>query len=212
MSAFRGIYYHESGDVRPGYTGASPLDYPLDQQGHVALKLHSGTAAYSSYISLISTGIVYPQHEDPLIPINQYNYFNIVGTISPIANHGIWGCLHFLPLVLNVFLARYNSGMFLSHLTEGSYGFDALYSPGIDIYQMYIVAPMVMAGMTYMGVGLIYKPHGLFAGGIKRCATFLRTFFNRCESEIDVAPSQAYFLQKRRGGSSLSPHANMDMC
>ena len=27
---FRGTYYHESGDVRPGYTGASPFDYPLN--------------------------------------------------------------------------------------------------------------------------------------------------------------------------------------
>ena len=71
------------------------------------------------------------------------------------------------------------------------------------MYQMYIVAPMVKAGMTYIGVGLIYKPHGLFAGGIKRCATFLRTFFDRCESEVNVAPSQAYFLQKRRGISPL---------
>ena len=58
---------------------------------------------------------------------------------------------------------------------------------------------MVKAGMTYMRVGLVYKPHGFFAGDIERCATFLRTFFNRCESEIDVATSQAYFLQKRRG-------------
>ena len=58
------------------------------------------------------------------------------------------------------------------------------------MYQMYIVAPMV-------------KPHGLFAGGVERCATFLRTFFNRCESEVDVAPSQAYFLRKKRGVSAL---------
>ena len=43
----------------------------------------------------------------------------------------------------------------------------------------------------------------LFAGEVERCATFLRTFFNRCESEIDVAPSQAYFLQKRRGVGPL---------
>ena len=57
--------------------------------------------------------------------------------------------------------------------------------------------------MTYIGVGLIYKPHGLFSRDIKRCATFIRTFFNRCESEIDVAPSQAYFLQKRRGVGPL---------
>ena len=101
---FQGIYYHESGDVRPGYTGVSSFDYPLDYQGHVASKLYLGTAAYSSYNGLISTGIVYPQQEDPNVKINQYNYFNITGTIPPIANHGIWGCLHFLPLVSNVFL------------------------------------------------------------------------------------------------------------
>ena len=47
VTAFQGIYYQESGDVRPGYTSVSPFDYPLDYQGHVALKLHSGTAAYS---------------------------------------------------------------------------------------------------------------------------------------------------------------------
>ena len=73
------------------------------------------------------------------------------------------------------------------------------------MYQMYIVAPMVKAGMTYVTVGLIYKPHGLFAGNVKRCATFPRAFFDRCESEIDVAPSQAYFLQKKRG---VGPHCH----
>ena len=57
--------------------------------------------------------------------------------------------------------------------------------------------------MCYIRVGLIHKPHGLFAGNVKRCATFLRTFFNRCESEINVAPSQAYFLCKRRGVGPL---------
>ena len=61
VTAFRGIYYHESGDVQPSYTGASHFDYPLDCQGHVASKLHSGMTAYSSYIWLVSTGIVYPQ-------------------------------------------------------------------------------------------------------------------------------------------------------
>ena len=46
---------------------------------------------------------------------------------------------------------------------------------------------MVKAGMTYVRVGLIHKPRGLFAGNVERCTTFLRTFFDRCESEIDVA-------------------------
>ena len=199
MTSFRGLYYHESGDIRPSYTGASPFDYPLDHEGHVASKLHSSTAAYSSYIGLILTGIVYPQQEDPAVPINQYSYFDIISMIPPIANHGIWGCLHLLSLVSNVFLACYDSGTFLLHLTEGGSGFNALGSPGIDTYQMYIIAPMVKVRMTYVGVGLIYKPHGLFAGDIERCAIFLRAFFDRCESKVDVAPSQAYFLQKRRG-------------
>ena len=103
--AFQGIYYHESGDVRPSYTGASPWDYPLDCQGHVASRLDSGVATFSSYIGLVSTGIVYSQQEDANIKIDQYSYFNITGTVPPPTHHGIWGCLHYLPLVLNIFVA-----------------------------------------------------------------------------------------------------------
>ena len=191
VTAFQGIYYHKSGNVRPNYTGASPWDFPLDHQGHMALKLHSGVAAYSSYIGLVSTGIVYPQQEDSEVKINQYNYFDITGTVPPPTNHGIWGCLHYLPLVSNIFLS-----FFLSHLTDGGYGFSTRGSPGINMYQMYIVVPMVKGGMHYIKIGLIFKPDGLFAGNVKRCATFLRTFFDSCESEINVVPSQAYFLQK----------------
>ena len=65
VTVFQGIYYYESDDVRPGYTGVSPSDHPLDCQGHVASKLHLGMAAYSSYIGLISTGIVYPHKRIP---------------------------------------------------------------------------------------------------------------------------------------------------
>ena len=203
VTEFQGTYYHELGDVRPGYTGASPWDYPLDHQGHVASKLHSSVVAYSSYIGLILTEIVYPQQEDPDIKINQYSYFDIIGTIPPPNHHGIWGCLHYLSLVSNIFLARYDSGTFLSYLTDGVYGFDTVGSPGIDMYQMYVVTPMVKGGMHYIRVGLVYKPYGLFAGNVKKCATFLRTFFGRCESEINVAPSQVHFLQKRRSVEPL---------
>ena len=89
VTGFQWIYYHKSGDVRPGYTGSSPWDYPLDHQGHVALKLHSSIAAYSSYIGLVLTSIVYPQQEDPGIKINQYSYFDIIGTIPPSNYHSI---------------------------------------------------------------------------------------------------------------------------
>ena len=131
--------------------------------------------------------------------IIQYNYFNIIESVPPPNHHGIWGCLHYLPLVSNIFLARYDLGTFLFHLTDIGYGFDSVGSPGINMYQMHVVTPMVKGGMHYVGVCLVYKLHNLFAGNIKKCATFFRTFFDRCESEIDVAPNQAYFLQKRRG-------------
>ena len=203
VTGFWGTYCHESGDVRPGYTGASPWDYFLDHQGHVALKLHSSVAVFSSYIGLVLTWIVYPQQEGLDIKINQYSYFDIIEKIPPPNHHGIWGCFHYLPLVLNVFLAWYDSGTFLSHLTDGGYGFNAVGSPGIDMYQMYVVTSMVKGGMHCVGVGLIYKTHGLFAGNVEKCATFLRTLFNGCESEINMAPSQVYFLQKRRGVGPL---------
>ena len=51
---------------------------------------NSGVAAYSSYIGLVCTRIVYPQQEDPDIKINQNNYFDIIGTVPPPTNHGIW--------------------------------------------------------------------------------------------------------------------------
>ena len=54
---FQGIYYFESGCLQPGYTNSMPCDHLLDRQGHIASVLHSGTAAYSSYIGLVALGI-----------------------------------------------------------------------------------------------------------------------------------------------------------
>ena len=136
------------------------------------LKGSHDVSTHSSYIGLISTRIDYPQQEDPNVKIDKYNYFDIIGTIPPITNHSIWGCLHFLPLVSNIFLAQYDSETFLSHLTDGGYGFDAIGSLGIDMYQMYIVAPMVKASMTYIGVDLIYKPMACLLGMLKDAPHF----------------------------------------
>ena len=70
MTAFQEIYYHELGDVRPGYTGASPFDYPLDHQGHVALKLHLGYNSllfiHWAHINRDSLSLTSgSQHQDP---------------------------------------------------------------------------------------------------------------------------------------------------
>ena len=113
--------------------------------------------------------------------------------------HGIWGSLHFLPLVLNVFLSHYDSRTFLSNITAGEYGFNIIGSPCIDMYQMYIVVPMIQGSIPYIRVGLIYQSPSLFVGTNEDCTIFLKAFFACCESGVDVAPSQAFFLWKRRG-------------
>ena len=173
-----------------------PYDHPLDQQGHIASILHYGTAAYSSYIGLVASGIsITTRVENRDI---HCQYFDIIGTIPQQDNHNIWGSLHFLPLVSNVFLPHYDSGTFLSHLAEGEYGFDIIGLNCINMYQMYVVVPTVHCGIPYVGVGLVYRCSSLHVGDIKDCTIFLKTFFTHCESSVNVAPSQAFFLRKRR--------------
>ena len=177
---------------------AMPYDHPLDQQGHITSALHSSVAAYSSYIGLIVSGILFLQKKETGHGFNKLHYFDVVGTMPHPDAHGIWGSLHFLPLVSNVFLSHYDSGTILSHITAGEYGFDIISSPCIDIYQMYIVIPMIWGGIPYVRVGLIYQSPSLFIGTNEDCTIFLKAFFAHFESSVDVAPSQAFFLQKRR--------------
>ena len=192
---FQGIYYFESGCLQPGYTNSMPYDHPLDQQRHIVSVLHSGTAAYSSYIGLIASGIpITTRVESRNI---HHQYFDIIGTIPGQDNHNIWGSLHFLPLVSNVFLPCYDSGTFLSHLAEGEYGFDIIGSNCINMYQMYMVVPTVHHGIPYVGVGIVYRCSSLHIRDIKDCTIFLKTFAC-CESSVNMVPSQAFFLRKRR--------------
>ena len=173
-----------------------PYDHPLDRQGHIASILHSGTAAYSSYIGPVALGIpITTRVENRDI---HHQYFDNIGTIPGQDNHNIWGSLHFLSLVSNVFLPRYNSGTFLSHLAEGGYGFDIIGSNCINMYQMYVVVPTVHRGIPYVGVGLVYQCSSLHVGDIEECTIFLKTFFAHCESSVNLVPSQAFFLRKRR--------------
>ena len=114
---------------------------PLDQQGHITSAPHSGVAAYSSYTKLIASGIHFLQKKETGHGFDELHYFDVVGTMPHPDAHGIWGSLHFLPLVFNVFLSCYDSRAFLSHIAAGEYGFNIIGLPCINIYQMYIVVP-----------------------------------------------------------------------
>ena len=142
--------------------------------------------------------ILLPQNKEIGEGHNELYYFDVVRSIPQPETHSIWGSLHFLPLVLNVFLSCHDSGTFLSHLTAGEYGFDIVGSPCIDIYQMYVVVPMIQGGIPYVRVGLIYQSPSLYVGTNEDCTIFLKAFFTHCESSVYVTPSQAFFLRKRR--------------
>ena len=47
-------------------------------------------------------------------------------------------------------------------------------------------------------LGLFIDPLPSYVGTNEDCTIFLKAFFAHCESSIDVAPSQAFFLRKRR--------------
>ena len=66
------------------------------------------------------------------------------------------------------------------------------------MYQMYVVVPTICGGIPYVGVGLVYQCSNLHVGDIEDCTIFLKTFFARCESSVNMAPSQAFFLRERR--------------
>ena len=143
-------------------------------------------------------GILLPKKKETGEGHDNLHYFDVVGSVPQPETHTIWGSLHFLPLVLNVFLSPYDLGTFLSHLAAGEYGFNIIGSPCIDIYQMYVVVPMIQGGIPYIIVGLIYQFPYLYVGTNEDCTIFLKAFFTHCESSMDVAPSQAFFLRKRR--------------
>ena len=124
----------------------------------------------------------------------EHYYMDLVGTVPDPLGHSIWGSLHFLQLVLNIFLSRYKFGTFLSHLAEGEYGFDHVGTNCINLYQMYLVVPTIRGGIPYVGVGLLYRSSNLHVGSIEDCTIFLKAFFTHCKSSVDVVPSQAFFL------------------
>ena len=87
-----------------------PYDHPLDRQGHITSALYFSVAAYFSYIGLIASGILFLQKKETGHGFDELHYFDVVRTMPHPDTHSIWGSLHFLPLVSNVFLSHYDSG------------------------------------------------------------------------------------------------------
>ena len=110
-----------------------------------------------------------------------------------------WGGLHFLPLIMTVFLFHYEKNSFVNQLDSGMFGFDdckgtALFDDQMDVksvastdlYQAFVIAPIVKGRFWYVGVGLVFKPATIGAGHIAKCKMFLNSFFSLCGNLPDM--------------------------
>ena len=116
-----------------------------------------------------------------------------------------WGGLHFLPLIMTVFLSHHEKNSFVNQLDSGVFGFDrckctTLFDDQTDVksvaltdpYQAYMVAPTVKGRFWYVGVGLVFKPATIGAGHITNCKMFLNFFFSLCGDLPDMEPRKVY--------------------
>ena len=128
-----------------------------------------------------------------------------------------WDGLHFLPLIMTVFLSHHEKNSFVNQLDSGMFGFDrckgmALFNNQTDVksvastdpYQAYVIAPIVKGRFRYVGMGLVFKPATIGAGCIAKYKMFLNSFFSSCGDLPDVEPREVYLLRKCQGVGPLS--------
>ena len=128
-----------------------------------------------------------------------------------------WCGLHFLPLIMTVFLSHHEKNSFVNQLDCGMFGFDRCKGTtpfndltdvksvaSTDPYQAYMIAPIVKGGFWYVGVGLVFKPATIGAGCITKCKMFLHSFFSSCGDLPNMEPREVYLLSKCQGVGPLS--------
>ena len=141
---FQGMYFFESSCLQPSYANSMPHDHPLDSQGHIASTPHSGTAAYSLYIGLVTSGIpitVKVGNKD-----THHYYFDVFGIVPVLGNHHIWGSLHFLPLCQMYSSPSVTLGPFCPTWKKGNTGLISWAQTALtctkyaQLYQVFVVA------------------------------------------------------------------------
>ena len=124
-----------------------------------------------------------------------------------------WGGLHFLPLIMPVFLSHHEKSSFMNQLDSGVFGLDKCKSTSLfddqtdeksvvsnDSYQAYMIAPIVKGEFHYVGIGLVYKPASINEVTLPS----VKCFFSFCGDLPDMDAHEAYLLRKCWGAGPLS--------
>ena len=120
----------------------------------------------------------------------------------------MYSSLHFLPLVTNLFLPRVTLELFNSLLQQRAFGDPNPEHHTMDPYEAYLVVPVVVNGIQFIGVGIVTKSYNLPTGDANDCVEFLQGFTsywkNRTGSQDDSG-SGLVFLMSKISGHGLSP-------
>ena len=200
---FKGLFLSKLGApgiLTCGYFCTSLRDHPLHCWGHSYTEGSEKVRMYPTRLRLVETGVGYTEtahvvrrgKEKFHTAIRKYNDLFMQSGYQAAALDTLGG-LHFLPLIMTVFLSHHEKNSFVNQMDSGVFGFDrckgmTLFDDQTDVksvastdpYQAYVIAPIVKGRFRYVGMDLVFKPATIGAGCITKCKMFLNSFFSSC--------------------------------
>ena len=132
----------------------------------------------------------------------------LVARVIPDEFIGTYSSLHFLPLITNLFLPRVTLGVFNTLLQQWAFG-DPIPNNHTTDPHAYLVAPIVVDGIQFVGVVVVMKSYNLPTKDANNCVQFLQDFTswwkNHAESQEESGSSMA-FLMSKISSHGLSPY------
>ena len=132
----------------------------------------------------------------------------LVARVIPDEFIGTYSSLHFLSLVTNLFLLRVTLEVFNSLLQQRSFSNLNPEHHTTDPYEAYLVVPVVVDGVQFIGVGIVTKSYDLPTGDANDCITFLQGFMSYWKNHTrsqDESGSSRVFLMSKISGHGLTP-------
>ena len=191
---------------------------PLTQNGFMCLLMPSQTANAPNRVEVMSTGLEIP-FPVPIEDLDQPHYQQgsmrfqdnivLVARVIPDEFIGIYGSLHFLLLVMNLSNPRVTLQVYNSLLQQRAFGDPDPEHHTTDPYEAYLVVPVIVDGVQFIGVGIMTKSFDLSTGDANDCIAFLQGFTSYWKTRTgsqDESGSGLVFLMSKISGHGLSPY------
>ena len=131
---FKGLFLSKPGTpgiLTCGYFCTSLRDHPLHGQGHSYTEGSEKVGMYPTRLGLVETGVGYTEtvhvvrrgQEKFCTAVRKYHDLFMQSGYQ-VAAVDTWGGLHFLPLIMTVFLSHNEKNSFVNQLDSGVFGFD----------------------------------------------------------------------------------------